>query len=283
MGDAEKLNVVQRIYGARPMVLQVEKKVFELLQFFFPFLTIGILWEILVRFSVIDAQILPAPTMLFQEIYDLLLKKRTLQFHVYHSLYRLFLGYLLAVAVGVAIGAVLALQRSLIRDTFSPILSLLISIPTIAWIPVLLITMGLGDLTVITAIFLGGVFEIIYSTIAGMRSVDKQLINAARIMGVTELGLFFKVLLPGSLVAIMPALRLSVGYCWRALVGGEMLSAMIKWGLGKMIFEARFWNDVKVMIIGLAFIGIFGVILDRLFLKPLEQGTVERWGMLTER
>jgi NitT/TauT family transport system permease protein len=58
---------------------------------------------------------------------------------------------------------------------------------------------------------------------------------------------------------------------------------MIKWGLGKMIFEARFWNDVKVMIIGLAFIGIFGVILDRLFLKPLEQGTVERWGMLTER
>jgi ABC-type nitrate/sulfonate/bicarbonate transport system permease component len=143
--------------------------------------------------------------------------------------------------------------------------------------------MGLGDLTVITAIFLGGVFEITYSTIAGMRSVDKQLINAARIMGVSELGLFFKVLLPGSLVAIMPALRLSVGYCWRALVGGEMLSAMIKWGLGKMIYEARFWNDVKVMIIGLAFIGIFGVILDRLFLKPLEQGTVEKWGMLTER
>lgn len=282
MGDAEKLNLVQRTHHGRPMVLQVEKKAYELLQFCFPFLTIGILWETLVRFNVIDAQILPAPTMLFQEIYDLLLNKRILQSHIYHSLYRLCLGYLLAVAVGIAIGTVLALQKSL-RETFSPILSLLISIPTIAWIPVLLITMGLGDLTVITAIFLGGVFEIIYSTIVGMRSVDKQLINAARIMGVTELGLFFKVLLPGALVAIMPALRLSVGYCWRALVGGEMLSAMITWGLGKMIYEARFWNDVKVMIIGLAFIGIFGVIFDRLFLKPLEQGTVEKWGMLTER
>ena len=282
MGDAEKLNVVQRIQNGWPGGLQVEKKVSELLQFCFPFLTIGIVWETLVRCSVIDAQILPAPTMLLQGVYDLLLNKRILQFHIYHSLYRLCLGYLLAVAVGVAMGTVLALQRSL-RDTFSPILSLLISIPTIAWIPVLLITMGLGDLTVITAIFLGGVFEITYSTIAGMRSVDKQLIDAARIMGVSELGLFFKVLLPGSLVAIMPALRLSVGYCWRALVGGEMLSAMIKWGLGKMIYEARFWNDGKVMSIGLAFIGIFGVIFDRLLLKPLEQGTVEKWGMLTER
>jgi NitT/TauT family transport system permease protein len=282
MGDAEKLNVVRKMEKDWSGGLQVEKRVSELLQFCLPFLTIGIVWEALVRFSVIDAQILPAPTILFQGVYDLLLNKRILQFHIYHSLYRLCLGYLLAVAVGVAIGTVLALQRSL-RDTFSPILSLLISIPTIAWIPVLLITMGLGDLTVITAIFLGGVFEITYSTIAGMRSVDKQLINAARIMGVSELGLFFKVLLPGSLVAIMPALRLSVGYCWRALVGGEMLSAMIKWGLGKMIYEARFWNDVKVMIIGLAFIGIFGVIFDRLFLKPLEQGTVEKWGMLTER
>jgi len=282
MGDAEKLNLVQRICSGSPGIPQREKKISELLQFLFPFLTIGILWETLVRFSAIDAQILPAPTMLFQGIYDLLLNKRILQFHIYHSLYRLCLGYLLAVAFGIAIGTLLAMRRS-IRETFSPILSLLISIPTIAWIPVLLITMGLGDLTVITAIFLGGVFEITYSTITGVRSVNRQLINAARIMGVTDLGLFFRVLLPGSLVAIMPALRLSVGYCWRALVGGEMLSAMIKWGLGKMIYEARFWNDVKVMIIGLVFIGIFGVLFDRLLLKPLEQGTVEKWGMLTER
>ncbi len=217
-----------------------------------------------------------------EEIYDLLFRKHTLQYHLYHSLYRLFVGYLLAVIVGVAIGTVLAL-RKMARQMFSLTLSLLLSIPTIAWIPVLLITMGLGDKTVITAIFLGGVFEITYSTVSGMRSVDQQLINAARIMNATRWTLFFKVLLPGSLVSIMPALRLSIGYCWRALVGGEMLSAMVKWGLGKMIYEARFWNDVKVMLVGLATIGVLGVILDRLFLKTLEQATLEKWGMLVER
>jgi ABC-type nitrate/sulfonate/bicarbonate transport system permease component len=50
-----------------------------------------------------------------------------------------------------------------------------------------------------------------------------------------------------------------------------------------MIYEARFWNDVKVMLVGLAAIGILGVVLDRLFLKTLEQATLEKWGMLVER
>lgn len=68
MGDAEKLNLVQKNSSGKPRVLQVEKKAYELLQFCFPFLMIGILWEALVKFSVIDAQILPAPTMLLQGV-----------------------------------------------------------------------------------------------------------------------------------------------------------------------------------------------------------------------
>ena len=217
--------------------------------------------------------------MIFEELYNLTFVKKALQQHLVHSLQRLFVGYILAVIIGVIIGTILGLQK-IVREMFSPILSLLISVPTIAWIPVLLITMGLGDKTVITAIFLGGVFEITYSTIAGIRSVNGQQVNAARIMGVKGLSLFVKVLLPASLVYIMPSLRLSIGYCWRALVGGEMLSAMIAWGIGKMIYEARFWNDIKVMFVGLLIIGLLGVILDRVLLKRLEQGTIEKWGMM---
>jgi NitT/TauT family transport system permease protein len=282
VGYDKELIFQNKINSSRIRTVKVPTKLSEIVQFLFPFLVLGSLWEVLIRLGVVNAKLLPAPSMLMQELYELLFRKQALQYHLYHSLYRLFLGYLLAVIVGVMMGTVLALSK-VVRQMFSVTLSLLISIPTIAWIPVLLITLGLGDKTVITAIFLGGVFEITYSTVAGMRSVDRQLTNAARIMGATRWGLFFKVLLPGSLVSIMPALRLSVGYCWRALVGGEMLSAMIKWGLGKMIYEARFWNDVKVMLVGLAAIGILGVVLDRLFLKTLEQATLEKWGMLVER
>jgi len=282
MGNGSKLIEEYRTYLPEAKTVLMKDKLLKYGQFLFPFLVIGFFWEISARIGIINVDTLPAPSMILHEFYSLVWQKGALQRHLVHSLYRLFTGYILAVVVGVVIGTVLGLHR-IIREMFSPTLSLLISVPTIAWIPVLLITMGLGGKTVITAIFLGGVFEIIYSTIAGIRSVDRQQINAARIMGVKGLGLFCKVLLPASLVYVMPALRLSIGYCWRALVGGEMLSAMIEWGIGKMIYEARFWNNIKVMFVGLIIIGILGVLLDRTLLKRLEEETLEKWGMLAER
>jgi len=282
MGNGAELTDEHKTYMPETKVVQMKDRLFEFGQFLFPFFVLGIFWEISVRTGLINPQTLPSPSMILHELYTLTWQKYALQHHLSHSLYRLFVGYILAVIAGITIGTILGLQKTM-RDMFSPVLSLLISIPTIAWIPVLLITMGLGNKTVITAIFLGGVFEITYSTIAGIRSVNKQQINAARIMGVKRLGLFYKVLLPASLVSIMPALRLSIGYCWRALVGGEMLSAMVEWGIGKMIYEARFWNNVKVMFVGLMVIGIFGILLDRVLLKRLEQATIEKWGMLAAR
>jgi NitT/TauT family transport system permease protein len=281
MGNGAKLTDEHKSYISETKTTGGKDRLLEFCQYLYPFFVLGIFWEISVRTDLINPQTLPSPSMIFHELYALTWQKFALQYHLFHSLYRLFVGYILAVIAGITIGTVLGLQKT-IRDMFSPVLSLLISIPTIAWIPLLLITMGLGAKTVITAIFLGGVFEITYSTIVGIRSVNKQQINAARIMGVKGLGLFYKVLLPASLVYIMPALRLSIGYCWRALVGGEMLSAMIEWGIGKMIYEARFWNNIKVMFVGLLVIGFFGVILDRVLLKRLEQETIEKWGMLAE-
>jgi NitT/TauT family transport system permease protein len=160
---------------------------------------------------------------------------------------------------------------------------LLISVPTIAWVPVLLITMGLGDRTVISAVFLGGFFAIAYNTMRGIEMVSESQINAARITGVRRLRLFASVLLPGSLVSVITGLRLGIGYSWRALVGGEMLSALVEWGIGKMVYQARFWNDVAAMFVGLVVIALSGLLLDRMLLKWLEKETVERWGMLAER
>jgi len=262
--------------GGRPH----NQKFKEFWQFIFPLIVAGMIWQLAVSFSFIDVALLPTPSMIAQEFYRLIWVKQTLLHHLGGSLYRLALGYIFAIAVGIFAGALLGLNRT-VREMFSPALSLLIAVPTIAWVPVLLVTMGLGDKTVITAVFLGGVFEMTYSTMAGIRAVNRQQINAARIMGVSGPKLFFKVLVPASLAMVMPGLRLSNGYCWRALIGAEMLSAMILWGVGKMIYEARFWNDVKIMFVGLLLIGVCAVILDRILLKPLERGTVEKWGMLS--
>ena len=221
--------------------IPVQNKIYKAIQFIIPILLLGLFWEVWVRAGRINGQLLPAPSMILHTFYDLVLIKGTLQNHLLSSLYRLSVGYIFAVVIGIIIGAILGIHR-FTRDMFSTMLSLLISVPTIAWVPVLLIITGLGEKTVITAIFLGGVFEIIYSTLSGVRTVNAQQVNAARIMGVTKIDLFLKVILPGSLVSIVPSLRLSISFCWRGLVGAEMLCAMLN-GDWKRIFEARYWNE----------------------------------------
>ena len=245
-----------------------------------PFIVIIAICQICVQSGMISPSVLPSPSSIAREIFKLAFEKNVLFHHIIKSMERLVIGYILALVAGLTTGLILSANRT-VRDMFTPLLNLLMSVPTIAWVPVLLIVLGLGDATVITTIFLGGFFEIVVSTIVGVRTIPRQQIYAARIMGVGRIRMLYKILIPASLVTVLPALRLCLGYCWRALVGGEMLSAMIQWGLGKMIYEARFWNDIKVMFVGLIVIGILGVILDRLMLQRLERKTIVRWGMIS--
>jgi NitT/TauT family transport system permease protein len=252
------------------------------LDFLFPFLVIGILWEILVRTGVIQLHSLPAPSTLLVKFWELAFVNGILWKHLFSSLYRLFAGYLLAVFIGTAIGALLA-QNQVAHDMFEPTLNLLMSVPTIAWIPIFLITLGLGDKTVIMAIFTSSFFAITYNTMRGIEMIDKSIVNAAHLMGLRGLHLFLEVLLPASMLSIINGLRLAIGYAWRALVGGELLAAMIEWGLGKMVYQARYFNDASVMLLGLLIIGFTGYLLDRVFLTILERNTVEKWGMAVKK
>lgn len=251
-------------------------------QFLLPFLIIGGVWEVVVRTGLISSGSLPAPSVILTKAWALSIQNGVLWRHLARSFYRLSVGYALAMTSGLLFGTLLAMNR-IMREMFSPVLSLLISVPTIAWVPVFLITMGLGDRTVIAAVFLGGFFAITYNTIRGIEMVDTSKIRAAQIMGARGVRLFTAVLLPGSSVSVITGLRLGIGYSWRALVGGEMLSAMVQWGVGKMIYQARFWNDVVTMFVGLMVIGATGFLLDRLLIRWLERATIERWGMVTER
>ncbi len=264
------------------MKRNLKKTIIPLLKsiFFFllPFLVVIPIWELVSHLDLINQ--LPAPSEIYTKFYQLTFEQEILFQHLSGSLYRLIIGYICAVSIGIFFGTLIGLKK-IFSDIASPILSLLISIPTIAWVPVLLITLGLGDETVIAAVFLGGFFAITYSMIHGIKTVNKNLINAGKTAGAGKYELFKSVLLPGSLVSLIPGLRLAIGYSWRALVGAEMLAAMVRWGVGKMIFTARMANVVETMFLGLVIIGVAGLLLDRLLLF-IEKRTVVKWGMVTE-
>ena len=249
--------------------------------FLLPFIVLIIFWEFLVDLNVLSSKLLPPPSQIIKSFCGLLYPKPILLEHLYKSFVRLILGYGLGVVVGVSFGILMGIN-GIFYKLFSPIISLLISVPTLAWVPLLLITLGLGDKTIIFAIFLGAFFPIVYNTMNGVRGVKKQFIWVAKSMGASSMKIFFHVLLPGSLTSVITGLRLALGYSWRALVGAEMLAAT-EWGIGYMIYAARALYDLKIMFVGLIIIAGGGFFLDRLLLSSLERKTIEKWGVVKKR
>ncbi len=250
--------------------------------FLLPILSLIILWQMVFQAGVI--RVLPSPLQVLRTLLSLI--SRTdgpwplLVVHVGSSLLRIGAGFGLAMVLGVSVGLLMGMNRY-VGFLLRPIFSLLLPLPTLAWVPILLIIFGIGDLTVIIAIFLGGFFSIAYNTASGVRAIDRDLVRAARTMGASPLELFSKVLFPGSMVAVLAGLRLAIGYSWRALVGAEMLAAAGR-GVGALIFSARQFSDVATMFAGLVLIMVAGFLMEKLIAEPLESRTVKRWGVIEE-
>lgn len=248
--------------------------------FFLPFIVLIIFWESAVQLGFLNPSIYPAPSQVASKFIELL-QANQIQNHVYSSILRVLAGYGISIVIGVSVGLILGMNQNLSK-AFNPILSLLISIPTIAWVPLLLVVTGLGTKTIVLSVFLGGFFAISYNTMNGIRSVKKNLVNSALISGADKKKIFFDILLPASLTSIIPGLRLGIGYSWRALVGAEMLASKTG-GLGRLIYGARSYGGVEEMLVGLAVIGILAFITDRVLMGTLEKKTIEKWGMVKKR
>ncbi len=248
--------------------------------FTLPLISLVLIWQAVCSLDLI--KMLPSPLEVAKTLLRLSFQTQggwpVLALHLSRSLLRVGAGFALAMVAGIGVGLLMGTNRYadfLLR----PIFSVLLPVPTLAWVPILLIWTGTGDDTIIIAIFLGGFFSIAYNTATGVRSIDRDLILAAKTMGATRWTLFTRVLLPGSMVPVLAGLRLAVGYSWRALVGAEMLAAA-GWGLGYLVFAARAFMAVNVMFAGLITIMATGYIMENLLVGSLEKRTVKKWGMI---
>ncbi len=247
-------------------------------RFVLPIVVTLVIWEVTVRLAGIRPALLPGPITIAERFLDLAGPEPVVWRHIGHSSWRLILGWAIGAGLGVPIGLLMGSVRW-VQRALGPIISLLLSIPTIAWVPVFLITLGIGDPTVVAAIALGTFLPVCYHSAEGARRVPARWLQAARLMGAGPMRRLLGVLVPGAAVDTITGLRLGMAYAWRALVGAEMLAASA-WGLGYMVFAARAFYDVSAMFLGLALIAVGGLLLDRLILRTLEQRTIVRWGMV---
>jgi NitT/TauT family transport system permease protein len=185
----------------------------------------------------------------------------TLLIHLGASAGRVLGGFALAALLAVPIGIVLARYASLSR-LIEPTLGVLRPIPVTAWVPLVLIVFGLGSHSAIILIFIGSFFPIFINTLLGVKRVPQRLIEAAQMLGTSEGEMLYKVILPAAVPAVFAGMRIALGLAWVVVVVGETVG--VPNGLGSVITEAREVSRTEIIITGMIFIGLAGLLTDKL-------------------
>ena len=219
---------------------------------------------------------LPPPTAVLATLGDLI-AKGILPTYIAESLRRILQAAVLGLAVGVPAGLLLGMSRRA-AEFFYPLLNFFQSVSGIAWLPLMLVWFGFGELTILVAVNYTVLFPVIFNALLGVRSVPPLYVNALRTLGASRWRIARDVLVPGALPSIVTGMRLGLAYGWRALIAAEMLVGAH--GLGFMIFNAQNFHLTARIMLGMGIIGALWVVLDYFLLRPLEEATIARWGIV---
>jgi NitT/TauT family transport system permease protein len=229
-------------------------------------------WDLTVRLS--GSEIFPKPIDVLRGIVELARKGLLLKY-ITASLFRVTVGFMLAVVVGVPVGLLLGWFHRL-YFAFNPMIQVLRPISPIAWIPVAILWFGVDDKAPIFLIFLSSVFPITVSAMAAVQNIQPVYIRAARNFGLGTGELFRRVIFPATLPQVITGIRIALGVAWLVVVAAEMIA--VNSGLGYLIIDAR--NAGKrydLVVAGMVMIGLIGLGLD-LLVRRLEKFDEVRWG-----
>jgi taurine transport system permease protein len=205
---------------------------------------------------------LPSPAVVAISLWNLVtvgFVDSTLPEHVLASLGRVVGGLAVSVLFGVPAGLAIGTSR-IGRGILDPIVEFLRPLPPLAYLPLIIIWFGIGEASKVTVIALSMLPSIIISTAAGVRSVPKDHINAARAFGATKRQVTLHVILPSTLPSILTGIRIALGTGWSTLVAAELVAATR--GLGFMIQSAAQFLVTDVVIAGIAVIALIAILLE---------------------
>jgi nitrate/nitrite transport system permease protein len=177
------------------------------------------------------------------------------------SLQRVAIGFAIAVVVGIGLGALVGQSRWAMRG-LDPIFQVLRTVPPLAWLPLSLAALRDGNTSAIFVIFITAVWPIIINTAVGIRNIPEDYRNVARVLRLSPVEYFTKIMVPAAAPYIFTGLRISVGLSWLAIVAAEMLIGGV--GIGFFIWDA--WNSSRIsdIVLALIYVGLIGFVLDRL-------------------
>jgi len=225
-----------------------------------------LIWELCSRspqlfgFFVPCIGVLPPPSAVMAEWVKLIVDP-SYWLSWYLSFARVFSGFLVAFAVGVPLGLLLARNKNFHGVAF-PVFEVFRPIPPIAWIPVSIIFWPTQELSVAFVIFLGAFYTITLNTMNGAQEVDSALVQSARSMGASNLSIYRSIILPATLPSIVTGAAIGMGITWEVVVAAEMISSggasKAGGGLGHLMWNAYISGHREAIVVAMISIGIAG-------------------------
>lgn len=214
--------------------------------------------------------LIPGPekviTAVFQGIFGQV-GKHGLLAHVGYSLLRVMVGFSIGSLLGVALGLLMGWYK-IAEAIFNPFFRIIRPIPPIAWIPISIIWFGLGESAKIFLIFLASFSNTTLNSMAGAKNVNREVVNAAKMLGANERQVFLTIVLPSSIPAIFAGLQVALSGSWATVLAAEMVRSSE--GLGWMIVAGMNNNDMVQILSGILLIGVVGFILAIIMRKAEE-------------
>ncbi|GAB3758310.1 ABC transporter permease [Zhihengliuella somnathii] len=226
-------------------------------------------WHFSTAFGLFSPVQLPSPTAVWNAGVELV-ERGELGPHIGISTQRVLLGFAIGGLIGLAAGSLVGLSR-LADALLSPTIGAFRAVPSLAWVPLLILWMKIGEDSKVTLIAIGAFFPVFTTVYLALRHVDRNLLEAARAFGMRGVRLLTAVQLPAVVPSIFSGLRLALAQAWLFLVAAELIASSM--GLGFLLTDSQYNGRTDRLILTIILLAVIGKLSDALL------GVVERWAI----
>jgi sulfonate transport system permease protein len=219
---------------------------------------IAILWEIAVRAGLSDGRLMPPPSRVWQEFEELARNGELLR-HVAATLWRMAWGFVLGTAVGTVLGAV-AGYSSVVRRLIDPTLQGLRAVPSIAWIPLFILWLGIFEPSKVALIAVGVFFPVYLGVLGAILSVDRKIVEVGRVFRLSGFAMVRRILLPAVLPTYVLSLRAGLGLGWMFVIAAEFMGASE--GLGYLLIDGQQLGKPAEIVAAILAFAVLGKLSD---------------------
>jgi ABC-type nitrate/sulfonate/bicarbonate transport system permease component len=217
-----------------------------------------IVWEMSLRFALVPSTLIASPAETFEALVGMI-KDGSLFANSYISCQRLLFGFGNGCVIGIMLGCLIGTSR-IASWLLQPTIAVVAPVPAVAWVPLIVMLLGIGEASKIALIAFGTFFVVALHTANGIRSTDQQYVELANVLGKSQAELLAKVLFPSALPHVFTGMRVAMALSWTLLLVSEIIASSE--GLGWLIWDARNFSRPADMFVGMIAVGVLGRLSD---------------------